>query len=231
MKVNKLFNHDYTGEQLLNLLENTIIENTKFKIENFTGGSISVTSTYGNKFTNYKVTLFFGYDKYKNPIAKTLEIEESFLAIWIHAILLKTKSLKIDTIGLGQNDLIRKMTKKPNVSTTISTNDSTTSVTELSIVNSKVNSNKVKVFDEDDNNVIEVWQWINSLSQIGLKELLQEYINYSYINQKITNPNALEYEIKTKIENQDIKTLLGIHKYMQIHWNKAQFFNTKDKAC
>jgi hypothetical protein len=228
--IGRLFNHDYTDEQLLNLINNIIIENTKFKIENFTGGSISVTSTYHNKFTNFKVTLFFGYDKNKNPIAKTLEIEENFLAIWIHAILLKTKSLKIDTIGLDQNDLIRKMTTKPNVSTTISTTGSNASVTESSIVNSIVDSNIVKVFD-DDEKIIEVWQWILSLSQIGLTELLQDYIDFTYSNQKVTNPNALEYQIKTNIENQNKKTLLGIYDYMQRNWDKAQYFDTKDKAC
>lgn len=226
----KLFNHDYTDEQLLNLLNNTIIENTKFELESFTGGSVSVTSTYGNKFTNYKVTLFFGYDKNKNPVAKTIEIEESFLAIWIHAILLKTKSLKIDNIGLDQNDLIRKMTTKPNVRTNNSTTSSNTGVTESSIVNSIVDSNKVIVFD-DDEKIIEVWNWIKSLSQNGLIELLQEYINFSYSNQKITNPNSLEFQIKKNIEKQDRKTLLGIHDYMQRNWAKAQYFDSKDKAC
>jgi len=227
---NKLFNHDYTDEQLLNLLNNTIIENTKFKLENFTGGSVSVTSAYGNRFTNYKVTLFFGYDKNKNPVAKTIEIEESFLAIWIHAILLKTKSLKIDNIGLGQNDLIRKMTTKPNVSTNNRTTNSNTVVTELSIVESKVGSNKEIVFD-DEEKIIEIWNWIQSLSQIGLTELLQNYINFKYSSQTITDPNSLEFKIKNNIEKQDRKTLLGIYDYSQRNWDKAQCFDSKDQAC
>ena len=129
----KVFNHSYTDEQLLNLLNNTILEKTEFKIENYTGGSISVTTTYNNKFINYKVSLFFGY-KNKNSIARTFEIKKEQLAIWMHAILLKTESMKIDNIGFEQDDLIRKMTTPPSVRTNSSTNSSNTIVTKSPIV-------------------------------------------------------------------------------------------------
>jgi muramoyltetrapeptide carboxypeptidase LdcA involved in peptidoglycan recycling len=223
----KLFNHSYTDDQLLNLLNNQIIEDTEFKLDQFTGGSVSVTSTYNNKFTNYKVSLFFGY-KHKKPIARTFDIKEDQLAIWIHAILLKTKNLQINNLGIDQDDMIRKMTTETTVRTNSSTTCSDTGTEYSPKVNSKDSSNKVIVFDDDDEKVNEIWNWILSLSSIGTLELLKGYINYSYSNQNITNPNSLEFSIKQKINKQDRKTLLGIYEYMQKNWNEVSSFDKKD---
>ena len=94
----------YTDEQLLNLVNNSILTKTEFQPSDFTGGSVQVTSTHSNKVTNYKVSLFFGYTS-KKPITRTIDISKDTYYIWGKAILLKVSSLQVDNIGIDFNEL------------------------------------------------------------------------------------------------------------------------------
>ena len=94
----------FTDEQLLNLVNNTIKTKTEFEINDFTGGSIQITSTNNHQLIKYKVSLFFGYAN-RNAISKTFSIKEDFVTIWQKAILLKVKSLQITNNGMDYSEI------------------------------------------------------------------------------------------------------------------------------
>ncbi len=102
-------NDSFTDEQLLNLVNNTIVEKTDFSPSDFTGGAIQVTATHKNKIISMKVVLMFGYDNNKNSRSIQVEIDESTYYVWSKAILLKTHSLRADTTGADLNELNRLM--------------------------------------------------------------------------------------------------------------------------
>jgi hypothetical protein len=94
----------FSDEQLLNLVNNTILTQTEFKVEEFTGGSIGVTSTNNHTQINYRVSLFFGYAN-KKPITRNIPIEKETFYIWTKALMLKVSSLKNDNLGMNYSDL------------------------------------------------------------------------------------------------------------------------------
>lgn len=94
----------FTDEQLLNLVNNTIKTKTEFEINDFTGGSIQLTSTNNHQLIKYKVSLFFGYSN-RNAISKTFSIKEDFVTIWQKAILLKVKSLQTTNNGMDYSEI------------------------------------------------------------------------------------------------------------------------------
>lgn len=96
--------HSFTDEQLLNLINNTIKTKTEYSQEDFTGGSIQITSTNNHQLMKYRVSLFFGYQN-KNAIARTIDIKEEYLTIWQHAILLKVKSFHVKNNGMDLSEL------------------------------------------------------------------------------------------------------------------------------
>ena len=85
----------YTDEQLLNLVNNTILNETSFLPEDMTGGSCQVSITQHSNL-KYKIHLFFGYDKNRNSISFTKEIKDVLFGIWTDAILKKTLSIHSD---------------------------------------------------------------------------------------------------------------------------------------
>ncbi len=59
----------------------SLINNTEFTSEQFTGASVIQTITYDRTVVKYKVSLYFGYVD-KKPISRVLEIDkELFLLI------------------------------------------------------------------------------------------------------------------------------------------------------
>lgn len=106
-------NHSFTDEQLLNLVNNTIRTKTEYDISDFTGGSVQITSTNNNQLMKYKVSLFFGY-KQKNPISRTIDINEGLVYIWIEAIHLKCKALQAVNNGMDYSELNALMNNLSN---------------------------------------------------------------------------------------------------------------------
>ena len=140
--------HSFTDEQLLNLVNNTIKNKTEFNIDDFTGGSVQITSTNNNQITKCRVSLFFGY-KQKNPISRTIDIEEGLSFIWLSAIQLKVKSIQSVSIGMNYSELNSLMNNLPNkvdsnkvdsisISKGITTNLTTSSKNEFSFILSKL---------------------------------------------------------------------------------------------
>lgn len=105
--------HSFTDEQLLNLVNNTIKTKTEFEVDEFTGGSVQITSTNNNQVVKYKVSLFFGY-KQKNPISRTIDIKEDLVSIWINALHLKVKSIQVANNGMDYSELNALMNNLPN---------------------------------------------------------------------------------------------------------------------
>lgn len=105
--------HSFTDEQLLNLVNNTIKTKTEFNVSEFTGGSVQITSINNNQLMKYRVSLFFGY-KQKNPVSRTIDINEGLVSIWFDAIHLKTKSMQVSTAGMDYSELNALMNNLPN---------------------------------------------------------------------------------------------------------------------
>lgn len=94
----------FTDDQLLNLVNNTIQTKTEFTIDEFTGGSVGVTSINNNLQTNYRVSLYFGY-KNKKPVTRNIGIEKDAFYIWAKALMLKVLSLKSNNLGMTYSEL------------------------------------------------------------------------------------------------------------------------------
>lgn len=105
--------HTFTDEQLLSLVNNTIRTKTEHSISEFTGGSVQITSTNNHQLMKYKVSLFFGY-KQKNPIARTIDISDSLVSIWMDAIMLKCKAMQVSNNGMDYSELNALMNNLPN---------------------------------------------------------------------------------------------------------------------
>lgn len=103
----------FSDEQLLNLVNNTILKKTNFDINQFTGGSIGITSTNNNTNTNYKISLFFGY-KNNKPVTRTVSINQDMFYIWCKALMLKVRSLHNDNYGMKFSDLNELMQEPSN---------------------------------------------------------------------------------------------------------------------
>lgn len=94
----------FTDEQLLNLVNNSILSKTKFEINEFTGGYVSITINTNKKQDTCKVALLFGY-KNRNSQSVVFEVDSNLIYIWIKAIKLKIESLKIDNAGMDFNEI------------------------------------------------------------------------------------------------------------------------------
>jgi len=99
----------FTDEQLLNLVNNTILTKSDFALKDFTGGGVQITSTHNHKIIKHKIYLTFGYDEKRNSRSYSEEIEEDITTIWQSAILLKVKSMQVSKIGSSLSDLNKLM--------------------------------------------------------------------------------------------------------------------------
>lgn len=105
-------NHSFTDEQLLNLINNTIVEKSEYLDNDFTGGGVQITSTYNHKIVKHKVYLTFGYDDKRNSKSINFNIDETISFIWQQAILLKVKSMQTLNSGDSISELNRLMNTK-----------------------------------------------------------------------------------------------------------------------
>ena len=144
--------HTFTDEQLLSLVNNTIRTKTEHNISEFTGGSVQITTTNNHQLMKYKVSLFFGY-KQKNPIARTIDISDSLVSIWMDAIMLKCKAMQVSNNGMDYSELNALMNNLSNevvsnkeesnevvsISSGITTTLTTSSNTEITIYEEVIN--------------------------------------------------------------------------------------------
>ena len=105
-------NLGFTDEQMLNLVNNTIKTKTDFSIDDFTGGSVQITSTNNHQLLKYKVVLFFGYCKNRHTLSTQIDIDENLVSIWISALLFKAKSMQVSKNGMNYAELNSLMSSK-----------------------------------------------------------------------------------------------------------------------
>lgn len=188
----------FTDEQLLNLVNNTIKTKTEFEINDFTGGSIQLTSTNNHQLIKYKVSLFFGYTN-RNAISKTFSIKEDFVTIWQKAILLKVKSLQTTNNGMDYseiNALMNNLDEVEVVSNIVVSKGSTTNRTinrkidftppsleeiEAYIKEKAINVDAKKFFD-----YFEVSNWVDSKGN-KVKNWKQKLLTWATYNKNEEN--------------------------------------------
>lgn len=102
-------NMSFSDEQLLNLVNNTIKTKSDFKLEDFTGGGVQITSTHNHKIIKYKIYLTFGYDNKRNSRSYSEDISDDISFIWQKAIALKVKSMQALNVGSSLSDLNKLM--------------------------------------------------------------------------------------------------------------------------
>jgi len=129
----------FTDEQLLNLVNNSILSKTEFAITDFTGGYVSITLNTNKKQDTCKVALLFGY-KNRNSQSVIFEVDGGLIFIWIKAIRLKIESLKVDGTGMDFNQLNGLM----NTSYDVRTNDVRKRTVPIPITKEKENKEKEK---------------------------------------------------------------------------------------
>lgn len=188
----------FTDEQLLNLVNNTIKTKTDFQVNDFTGGSVQITSTNNHQLIKYKVSLFFGYVN-RNAISKTFSIKEDFVGIWQQAILLKVKSLQITNNGMDyseMNSLMNNLEQVEVVSNIVVSKGSTTNRTinrkidftppsleeiEAYIKEKAINVDAKKFFD-----YFEVSNWVDSKGN-KVKNWKQKLLTWATYNKNEEN--------------------------------------------
>ena len=197
--------YSFTDEQLLNLVNNTIKTKTDFQVNDFTGGSVQITSTNNHQLIKYKVSLFFGYVN-RNAISKTFSIKEDFVGIWQQAILLKVKSLQITNNGMDyseMNSLMNNLEQVEVVSNIVVSKGSTTNRT----INRKIDFTppsleEIKQYIEEKNisvdanqffNFFDVANWIDSKGNKvkNWKQKLLTWANYNKPKTEANNPNSV----------------------------------------
>lgn len=78
------------------IIDKIVEKYTNYDISKLSGGSIQITSAYKGKIINYKLILFFGYCKSKNPITATINIDKKDMPKLLEA--LDSKLSNIETI-------------------------------------------------------------------------------------------------------------------------------------
>lgn len=193
--------HSFTDEQLLNLVNNTIKTKTEFELESFTGGSVQITSTNSHQLIKYRVSLFFGY-KSKNPISRTIDINEELVTIWQSAIQLKVKAMQVSTNGMNYSELNALMNPPSSNKVEVVSN---IVVSKGITTGSKVGSNTISQSELDSKIVAkylyttiqsfnpsfrgDYTKWVNDIEKAiridgRSKEQLIECINWIYASEK-----------------------------------------------
>jgi len=159
-------NHSFTDDQLLNLVNNTITSKTNFKISDFTGGGVQITSTYNHKVIKHKIYLTFGYDEKRNSKSYSEDIDEEISIIWQNAILLKVKSIQVLNNGSTFSDLNKMMNCKTDRDNKIIDRDrARTQVVTTSLRNSNESFN-----DKEKDVVSEIISFLNVSTGKHFKE-------------------------------------------------------------
>lgn len=146
----------FSDEQLLNLVNNTIIKKSKNNIDDFTGGGVQITSTYNHKIIKHKIYLTFGYDEKRNSISYSEDIEEDISMIWHQAIMLKVKSMQ-----------------------TMSTGSSLSELNDLMNIDSKIEDRDIKIEDRDKecNELVTKVVTKKKTLKLQIEDKLSEYSN------------------------------------------------------
>lgn len=163
----------FTDEQLLNLVNNTILTKCEFAIEDFTGGGVQTTSTHNHKIIKHKIYLTFGYDSKRNSKSYHEDIDEEISFIWHKAILVKIKSLQ----ALKNGSVISDLNELMNIDSKIVDRD-----------------NKIEIIDRDSDKECNEFVTKPVRKKIPLKSQIEEKL----LNAPSVNVNAFNEWIDYK---------------------------------
>lgn len=158
----------FTDDQMLNLVNETIRTKTSYSPEEFTGGYVSATISRNKKNTTFKVALLFGY-KNRNSLSEIFEIERDLVYIWIKAIMLKLRSIQLDSTGMNFNELNALMNK--------SYDDRTTTRTHPYLTSTSYQDTSTSLPLEDEHRT--TYEFMR-LKEKVLKAVREHYQNYGY---------------------------------------------------
>lgn len=133
-------NEKYMSNEFSIQLITSLVEQTEFDIDSFTGASIIQTVINHNTIIKYRVGLYFGYEN-KKPLTRTIEIDREVFFALPQALddYLTTVSLKVDTEVFTMGRVVGRSTP---TSTPTNTN---TIITNTLITNTKRKTNKEKI--------------------------------------------------------------------------------------
>jgi len=134
---------NFTNNQLVEIVDKIITQETEFSIEEFTGGYISVSSIYKNTQQNYKLALFFGYKNNKST-TRLISIKSETYLIWARALQAKIMSLKTDTDGISLDDILSMSSDRADTtpSSRGSNNSTTIPTTTNQLTTNQLTTNK-----------------------------------------------------------------------------------------
>lgn len=122
---------------MMSIIDNIIKNHTEHEIEEYTGASLQALLTHKGTQKVFKLTLFFGYNKSKNPIYQTIEITENQYLQLSSAVLEKNNSvLKKHNSLLTDDELFGsslRLRNDPTNTNTKSINTNTTNTNTLNI--------------------------------------------------------------------------------------------------
>lgn len=187
----------YTNEQLIQVIDTLITNNTEYPKEDFTGGSIGVTLVNNATLLKYKFTMYFGF-KNKNAISKVIEVDKNIYNILVDALEVKTKSLLNSSSKLSLNDIETILTTGSKVG--INTGGTTSTKTNTIITNTII----TKTNESKKENTLEILnpllneesynEWV-AFKKIKVKGTITKLINflveYDKPTQKIIIDNSI----------------------------------------
>jgi hypothetical protein len=191
-----------------NAIDNIIIKHTDHSIADYTGASIQSVLTHNKTKLTYKLTLFFGYNKSKNSISKTLEItQEQYLALNKMINDKNNKLIKTSKQVLSDDELF-------GVTTSLRTLDdpTNTNTTTLNTINTTTNTKAVNLINQFDDElrpsvelIIEHRTQMNKpITKRGIDMLIKKLKAYAE-HWDISNRDALDFWLGENWQGIDVE--------------------------
>jgi hypothetical protein len=192
------------------LLITSLVEQTEFDIEQFTGASIIQTAINHNTIIKYRVGLYFGYEN-KKPLTRTIEIDRDVFFALPQALddYLTNISLKADKDVFTMGRVVGRSTP---ISTPTNTNTNT-SITNTSITNRKSKEKQIEEFFPNETSEQVIRDEYSSATKREVCNLIQDF------KDQMTNRTAKWKDIQSCFRNYLRKG------YIKINEQKAESFS------
>jgi hypothetical protein len=192
------------------LLITSLVEQTEFDIEQFTGASIIQTAINHNTIIKYRVGLYFGYEN-KKPLTRTIEIDRDVFFALPQALddYLTNISLKADKDVFTMGRVVGRSTP---ISTPTNTNTNT-SITNTSITNRKSKEKQIEEFFPNETSEQVIRDEYSNATKREVCNLIQDF------KDQMTNRTAKWKDIQSCFRNYLRKG------YIKINEQKAESFS------
>ncbi len=191
---------EYTNDQLIQVIDTLIENNTDHLKEEFTGGSIGVTIVNNATLIKYKFTMYFGF-KNKNAISKVIEVDKNIYNILVDALEVKTKSLLDTSSKLSLDDINTILTTGSKIDSTTSTKTNTI-ITNTIITNTNLTSEsevQEKEQEQYSERFLKIWDFYKvPVSKKGSKSKAYK----SYIKNKLDDKENISLVLKAEMKKE-----------------------------